>query len=115
MAKPQNDDPQKYPALGRWLMFLDEKKNVNRIVYSIYAICLGLYLVDFVYKKKTYVDIEDVSGFYMLYGFVMCAALVICAKMMRVVLKRDEDYYSPKDVESEEHPDADLEKESIHD
>jgi len=115
MSEPQNDDPQNYPALGRWLMFLDKKKNVNRIVYSIYAICLGLYLVDFLYKKKTYFDIENATGFYALFAFVSCVALVVCAKMLRVVLKRDQDYYSPKDVDSEKHPEADLAKETVND
>ena len=40
----------------------------------------------------------------------MCAALVICAKAMRLVLKRPEDYYAPKDVESEAYPEDQLEK-----
>lgn len=51
----------------------------------------------------------------MIYGFIMCAALVICAKVMRVFLMRAETYYSPKDTESEMHPDHDLRKESVND
>ena len=38
---------------------------------------------------------------------------VTCAKGMRVFLKRDEDYYAPMDVESEDHPEHDLEREDV--
>jgi hypothetical protein len=115
MANKHKETPQDYPALGRWLMFLDDPKVIKRIIYGIYVICAALFAMDFFYYKKTYVEIENYTGFYMIYGFIMCAALVICAKIMRVFLMRGETYYSPKDVESEEHPEADLSKETIHD
>ena len=35
----------------------------------------------------------------------------ICARGMRIFLMRDETYYSPRDVESEEHIEADLARE----
>ncbi len=112
-AKPKrHEDTSSYPALGRALMFLDNPKNVDKVVYSLYALCAGLFLADFLYKKKAYVEIEYFPGFYALYGFIMCALLVICAKMMRVVLKRPEDYYAPYDVESEKYPEEGLDRES---
>ena len=37
--------------------------------------------------------LEDIFGFYALYGFVACVALVLIATQMRKVLMRDEDYY----------------------
>ena len=108
-------DPQKLPWLGRKLLWLDNMKNVDRIVFGLYGLCALLFVADFMYKKKTYLDLEDFPGFYALYGFIMCAALVICARGMRVILMRSEDYYSPNDVESEEHPEADLERERVDD
>ena len=115
MASNKKDDPEKLPLLGRKLLWLDNMKNVERIVYGLYFTCFGLFIADFFYKKKTYMDIEDVPGFYAIYGFAMCALLVICARGMRLFLMRDETYYAPKDVESEEHPEADLSKETIND
>ena len=116
MAKtPKKDNPENYPILGRKLLWLDNMKNVNRIVYGLYFTCAALFLADFFYKKKTYMDIEDFPGFYAIYGFVMCAALVICARGMRIFLMRDETYYAPKDVESEEYPEEDLQRETIND
>lgn len=104
------DRPEDYPALGRWLMFLDKPRNVNFIVYGLYGLCAFLFILDFFYYKKVYTSVEKFPGFYALYGFFMCAALVVCAKAMRLFLMRDESYYAPHDVESEEHPEHDLER-----
>ncbi|MEZ5778886.1 MAG: hypothetical protein R3E44_11055 [Paracoccaceae bacterium] len=109
-TKSSKDDPAAYPALGTALLWLDNRRNVDYVVYGLYIICAGLFLADFLYHKHVYLAVEEVPGFYAIYGFVMCAALVICAKGMRVLLKRPEDYYSPKDVESEDHPVEQLEK-----
>ncbi|PIB25986.1 hypothetical protein BFP76_13480 [Amylibacter kogurei] len=106
------DDPQSYPALGRWLMFVDNPRNVDRICYALYGLCAFLVVLDFFYYKKVYTTVEKIPGFYAIYGFVMCALLVICAKAMRKVLMRDETYYAPYDVESEEFPEHDLDRES---
>ena len=105
-----NDDPSTYPLLGRMMLWTDKKKNVDWIVRGLYAICTALFLADFVYYKKVYLGMEKIPGFYAMYGFFMCAALVICARGMRVFLKRDEEFYAPHDVESEEFPDDQLEK-----
>lgn len=108
-------DPAKLPALGRAMLFLDKKKNVDRIVYGLYAVCALLVIADIAYKKKTYFSIEYVFGFYGWYGFVMCALLVVCAKGLRRVLMRDESYYAPYDVEAEDYPEDQLDRSSIHD
>lgn len=108
----QNENTADYPWLGRKLLWLDDMKNVKRIVYGLYAVCTLLFLVDFLYHKHTYLPIEDIPGFYALYGFIMCALLVICARGMRVFLMRSEDYYAPHDVESEDYPKEGLDRES---
>ncbi|MEO0327100.1 MAG: hypothetical protein AAF217_00740 [Pseudomonadota bacterium] len=110
-----NTDPETLPWLGRKLLFLDNMKNVDRIVYGLYAFCAVLLLTDLFYYKKTYFTIEDLPGFYGIYGFVMCAALVICARGMRIFLMRDENYYAPKDVESEPYPEDGLDRETVND
>jgi len=115
MANTPKDDPANYPALGRWLMFLDEKKNVTRIVYGLYILCAGLIAADFFYYKKAYFSLEKLTGFYALYGFFMCIGLVICAKVMRRFLTRPEEYYAPYDVEVEDYPEEGLDRESVND
>lgn len=108
-------DPAKLPWLGRKLLFLDNMKNVDRIVYGLYAVCAALVVADLLYKKKVYFSIEYVTGFYAWYGFFMCALLVVCAKAMRLFLMRDEDYFAPTDVEAEDYPEDQLSRETIDD
>ncbi len=111
MAKrPKKDNPEKFPRLGQLFLWADNPESVNRLVYGLYMLCALLFLADFFYEKHVYLREEEFPGFYALYGFFMCALLVICAKGMRIVLKRDEDYYAPKDVESEDYPEDQLDK-----
>ncbi len=110
MADSNNEDTSTFPALGRLFLWVDNPRNVNRFVIGLYVACAALFLADFFYHKHVYLAIEEFPGFYALYGFFMCAALVICAKGLRVILKRPEEYYQPHDVESEEHPEDQLEK-----
>lgn len=104
------DNPETYPALGRLFTWVDRPGNLKKIVYGLYILCAGLFAADFLYHKHTYLAIENIPGFYALYGFFMCAALVVCAKGMRVFLKRPEDYYAPKDVESEPFPEDQIDR-----
>jgi len=115
MPDKSKDNSQKLPFLGRKLIWLDNPKNVDRIVYGLYFICAALFLADFLYKKKTYVDLENIPGFYGIYGFVMCATLLICARGIRKFLMRDETYYAPKDVETESYPQEDMNRETLDD
>jgi len=114
-SKPIKDDPETLPPLGRKLLFLDDMKNVDRIVYALYGICALLVLADFFYKKKYYVGVENWPGFYAFYGFFMCTGLVLGARSMRLFLKRDETYYAPYDVESEAYPEHDMERKENRD
>jgi len=115
MAGKSKDNPQNLPFLARKLLWLDNVKNVDRLVYGLYVICAALFLADFFYKKKTYLDLEDVTGFYGIYGFVMCFALVVCARIIRRFIMRDETYYAPRDVEVESYPEEDMKRETIDD
>ncbi len=76
----------------RWL---DEKANVDKIVWALVASCAGLVLADLFYDKAgTHFPVERWFGFYGFYGFVACVLLVLAAKyILRPLVKRDEDYY----------------------
>ena len=73
--------------------WLDDPRNVKKIVYSLYVVCALLLLADFTYHKHTHFDIEGWWGFFGIFGLVACVALVLVAKALRVILKREEDYY----------------------
>ncbi len=80
--------------------WLDDPRNVNKIVYALYAICALLVGADLVYHKHIHFtyeneayNFEDWFGFFGFFGFVACVGLVLAARLLRIVLKREEDYY----------------------
>ena len=73
--------------------WLDEPGNVKKIIWALFAVCAALFLADAFFHKHSHFEAENVFGFYAIFGFVVCVALVLAAKGMRVFLMRSEDYY----------------------
>ena len=73
--------------------WLDEPGNVKKIIWALFAVCAALFLADAFYHKHSHFEVENFFGFYAIFGFVVCVALVLAAKGMRVFLMRSEDYY----------------------
>ncbi len=71
----------------------DNPKNVKLVIYALYALCAISFLLDFVVHRHVDHPLEAVVGFYCIYGFAACVALVLLATEMRKVIMRDEDYY----------------------
>ncbi len=80
-----NSDERKY--------WLDEPNNVKKVIYALCIVCVGLFLADALYHKHSHFEAENFFGFYAIFGFVVCVALVLAAKWMRILLMRPEDYY----------------------
>jgi hypothetical protein len=77
--------------------WLDHRKNVKKVIYALYTVCALTALCDlFRYKHHLHFDFEYWPGFYSIFGFVACVALVLAATQLRKVLKRDEDYYDSR-------------------
>lgn len=91
MSSDHHSDASARPGERRY--WLDDMRNVDRLVYGLYAVCAVLLLIDILVPKHGPFPIEHWFGFYGIYGFVACVALVLAAKAMRVVLIRPEDYY----------------------
>ena len=79
---------------ARWL---DRSQNVDRICYALYAVCGILLVADVAYTRHPHFGFESwlpsFISFSGVYGFVACVGLVIAAKGLRRLIKRDEDYY----------------------
>ena len=73
--------------------WFDEPKNVNKIVWSLVALCVASVGAELLFHKHTHYGFQDLPGFDALYGFVSCVLLVLAAKQLRKVLMRGEDYY----------------------
>jgi hypothetical protein len=81
------------------LDFFDKPQNVTWLLRIFYALCVLLFLLDFVIHRHIYHQIERVWGFYPIYGFIGCVVLVIVAKWMRIFLMRADDYYTRPEAE----------------
>ncbi|WP_151484610.1 hypothetical protein [Streptomyces albicerus] len=88
----------------RWL---DEPRNVTRIVYGLAVLCALALLADLFYTKHPYFSVERWSAFYAVYGFVGSVTLVLTAKGLRRLLRRDEDYYEPPEHDRYESAERD--------
>ncbi|MBT6932654.1 MAG: hypothetical protein HN987_07925 [Proteobacteria bacterium] len=75
----------------------DHKKNINRVLRALIALCVVSFAVDFVYHRHVVHPFEALWGFYAIYGFFACVILVLLAKKMRKWLMRSEDYYDHDD------------------
>ena len=73
--------------------WLDDPANVRRIVWGLVAVCVFVVAADLFYKKHAHYGLENWLGFDGAFGFVSCVFLVLTAKRLRKILKRDEDYY----------------------
>ena len=86
-------EPEHCEQMEKKSHWLDDKANVKKIIYALYVICAALLVADAFYHKHVVVHVEGWFGFYAVYGFIMCVGLVLGAKILRVILMRDEHYY----------------------
>lgn len=85
-------NPTQPPQPGK-KYWLDDKRNVDKIVLLLVIACGGLLLADFFLDKHPHFAIEGWFGFYAWYGFISYCFIVLSAKQWRRVVKRDESYY----------------------
>ena len=77
-----------------WLVRPDTIRWIWRISIVVLAITVLLQLV---IEVKGYFGIDGWLGFGAAYGFLACLAMVLVAKGLGFILKRDENYYRDDD------------------
>jgi hypothetical protein len=80
----------------------DKPRNVKIVFYSLYISCAVLMLLDFIVHRHISIGWEQLLGFYSIYGFVGCTSIVFGSKLLRTIVKRDEDYYERDELTGEE-------------
>lgn len=74
--------------------YFDKPKNQKRVRIILYCSCALLILLDLFVSKHGHFPVESWVGFFSIYGFVCCVALVLVAKyVLRPSVMRDEDHY----------------------
>lgn len=79
--------------MKKGLTFFDKKENVQKFLRVFFASLAVLLVVDFFIHKHPHFPWEGAPEFYAVYGFVSCVALIFIAKLLRLIVRRDEDYY----------------------
>jgi hypothetical protein len=78
----------------RWL---DEPRNVTRLYRGLWAIGIALLLLDPVVHRHEEFGFAAWLGYYAVFGFVACCALVLAAKeILRRLVARPENYYDDR-------------------
>lgn len=74
-----------------WLVRPTTIKLLWRLLIVVLALTV---LAQLVIKVKGYFGVDDWFGFAAAFGFLSCVAMVLLAKVLGFVLKRDENYYN---------------------
>ena len=73
--------------------WLDRPGNVAKLYRGLWLVGALLVLADLVVRRHAEIGWDGGFGFYGVYGFVACVALVLAAKLLRRGVMRPEDYY----------------------
>jgi hypothetical protein len=79
--------------MKRKLTLFDKPEAVKRFLWSFYAVLGVLLVVDFFIPKHGAFPWEGAPDFFAVYGFISCVLLIYIAKILRLFIRRKEDYY----------------------
>ncbi len=73
--------------------FFEKPTTIRALWILLYAVC-GLTLVPELFiDRHAYFGIDHFFSFFAVLGFIACALLILFAKGLGFMLKKDEDYY----------------------
>lgn len=82
------------PKDDAWLARPSSIRLLWKVLWGVLALTVAAQLV---IKVKGYFGIDDWFAFGAVYGFLACVAMVLVAKGLGYLLKRDENYYAAED------------------
>ena len=101
--RPDASDEDIAP-LARYFLWADSPKSVHKLIVGLSVLCVFLFLMDFVWHRHTKVPGEGFYGFYAIAGFVSFTLIVLGARSLRTLIRRDETFYGEHGVDSETYP-----------
>jgi hypothetical protein len=75
------------------LTLFDKPRNVRRLLRLFYGMLAVLLVLDLFIEKHADFPWEGYADFFAGFGFVSCTLVILIAKLLRVFVKRREDYY----------------------
>ena len=93
MSDSHHTDQRSDQNIEHWLV----RASTIAWLWRVFIVILALtVLAQFVFPIKGYFGIDGWLGFGALYGFLACLAMVLVAKALGLVLKRQENYYNDR-------------------
>jgi len=77
--------------------WLDEPRNVKQLWRGFLVVLALIVLAGLLVQGHPHFEIESVFGFSAWFGFAACAAMIIVAKALALLLKRPDSYYGKRD------------------
>jgi hypothetical protein len=77
--------------------WLDEPRNVKRLWRGFLVVLALTVLAELMVHLHPHFEIESVFGFHAWFGLMACAAMIVVAKALALLLKRPDTYYSKRD------------------
>lgn len=94
--------------------WLDDPKNVNKLLRVFYVLCGAVLLAEFPIHKHGEHAAEELPFFHGAYGFLAIVVLVLLSIGLRKVVLRPEDYYGDGDGGGDGDPAAEDGEEARH-
>jgi hypothetical protein len=73
--------------------WLARPATIRRLWQVFIAVLSATVLAELAVEKHPHFAVESLFGFNALYGFLACAALILIAKGLGLLVKRKDDYY----------------------
>ena len=109
MASKKSKSPEQITPIGRALTRIESPAAISMMIKGLAILCLLLFLADFLHLRHGKFESEDLFGFYGFFGFAAFAFIIFATKVLKGLIGREEDYYGPSAVDSEEYPPEELE------
>lgn len=85
-------DPPEHPLA--WLFAWTAAPHTPRVIFwLLFLVCGALVALDAVVTRSTHFEFEKSLGFYGFFGFAAFVFIVQAARLLRLIVKRDETYY----------------------
>ena len=91
------DTKPEAPATPESNHWLDQPRNVKRLWRGFLVVLALTVLAEWLVHLHPQFEVESVFGFHAWFGFMACAAMIVGAKALALLLKRPDTYYGKRD------------------
>jgi len=96
MTEKDNSHPESNASDQSWL---DKPSSVNLLIWGLVIVCVLTLVAQLVFPMfdekhpAHFPGVEDIFGFHAVFGFVAFIVIVYVGRLLRIFVKRPEDYY----------------------